>query len=173
MKSKIAIILTTSMLVGCSITNHVTSPGDNVLERKDGTVHLTNGRNIVANNIHVLVDSLSFTEGETNLVTTISLRDISKVKRTSHSMGAVHGVAIGSFVGLGTIGVANIITERRRRNTEEEYYYNNGAGLVFAGGAILGGVLGAIGGAIIGSHETYVFYPDSASVHTAEVDSPN
>ncbi len=182
MKITFFIVMTALALTGCSSTYRITSPGAaSRLEGKNGDIYLYDSSHYEAKDVHVFGDTISFRKAKTDAQKSVAIGDIAVVERSNHSAGAGQGALMGMG---GTLIVSSIMAaadaERGRHSVEESGSAGAMRGAFVVGTTLIGSVLGAIGGALIGRHETYEFdlgngavqSPRNATPTVAVVDDP-
>jgi hypothetical protein len=155
----------TLMFCGCSSTYEIKSAADanKMLEQKNGTIYQKTGVQYEGDDIHVVGDSITFKGSNDQSLTTIALRDITKVERTNRGKGIGQGMVLGACTAICIFSTEVIVAAGKPHDPESKDIYG---GFIIAGSGVLGATLGAIVGGGIGSHET-----DIMDANTLNVDS--
>jgi hypothetical protein len=163
MKKLLSLFLITVILGGCSKIYQIQLPENakNLLEQKNGTIHLTDNLQFEIDKIHVFGDSLAFTDKKTDSAKTIALRDIVKVDRLSRGLSISQGIVFTiAALGFEYIWISQLPHKRNAESVEMGSY--------ILGGTLIGGVLGTLAHSKLGSQESYIFNRDSLIAHSSE-----
>jgi hypothetical protein len=171
MKILASLIFMAFIFNGCSLTYQVRSSAEanKRLEHKNATIYQKDDLQYEGEDIHVVGDSLTFKGSNDQSLTSIALRDITKVERTNHGRGIGQGMVLGACTAICIFGTMMLVDAGKPHDPESKDILG---GFIIAGSGVLGATLGAIVGGGIGSHETYIMNGDSLGVHSIGIELP-
>jgi hypothetical protein len=156
MRFAVLILLMGSLFVGCSTTSRLASAPDanRKLGRGSALLTMRSGESVRCYQAEFGPDSSHFLCGLNDSLTRVSTRDIDMVQVTHHLGGALEGLIVGGFGGLGV----GLVAGTGYGSGGDE---GMGRGWMILSMMVLGGTGGAVVGAIKGHDYTYIFPPDS------------
>ena len=139
------------LLAGCSTTYLLSTPDE--FNRLNGahpaTIYLKSGIDVSGRDIHVGMDSIRFTGGYADSVLRLPVGEVQSIEHVDRFTGALFGFVVGSVSG-GLVGVA-IAPELDGHHGN---HIEAGVGIL---GAMIGGGVGIIWGALQGTRTHYEF----------------
>ena len=154
------------LISSCSSTHMIKqTPSDySALNKKfqgeEGKIITKNKKMIEGRNIGIFGDSLYCIESNSDIKMIIHISTISKITITDNSKGAWEGCGYGALSGACALGLIGVLSQKGERDKAL------GGVLGFIGGAVMGSLYGLAIGAIIGHEDTYVFEtsPDTTKI---------
>jgi hypothetical protein len=159
LNTKVFAILVAVLVSGCSTTSGLTNSEDANRKVGDGnaTLNLRSGRSCDGREFQFGKDSTRFKKRTDDSVMWVPTKDISSVKITDRSGGALEGLMLGGFGGAGVGLLAGSGTHSGGDD-------GMGKGLLLMATTFVGATGGLVFGAIKGHDYTFMFSSDSLKV---------